>query len=130
VRFGLLLPSDDSAGGSQGYGEYLIEGQRPTVWNAAKAMQAIRGVRLEGNRPGTRVTAGRRGAAVAGKVLDCANHPLAGLTVRLERKAGGVWKTARTGKTGVTGSYLLAARGAGTYRVVADTRRSVSVTVR
>jgi hypothetical protein len=130
AKFSLLLPSGDSAGGSMGFGEYLINGTRPTVWNAAKAMQAIRGISLEGNRPGTRVTARRRGAAIAGNVIDCANHPLAGHAVRLERKTGGVWRSAGTGKTGAAGTYSLAARGAGVYRVVAGARRSNSVTIR
>jgi hypothetical protein len=130
AKFSLLLPSGDSAGGSQGYGEYLINGQRPTVWNAAKAMQAIRGIRLEGNRPSTRVTAARRGAAIGGRVVDCSSHPLAGLSVRLERRAGSTWTLVRTGKTGAAGSFVLATRGAGVYRVVAGTRRSGTVTVR
>lgn len=130
AKFSLLLPSGDSAGGNQGFGEYVINGTKPTVWNAEKAMQAIRGIRLEGNRPSTRVTAARRGAAIAGTVLDCASHPLAGLTVRLERKAGSRWTAARTGKTAATGAYVLATRGAGVYRVVAGTRRSGTVTVR
>lgn len=128
ARFGLLLPSGDSTGGSNG--EYLINGMRPTVWNAAKGMQAIRGISLEGNRPSARVTARRRGAAIAGNVIDCANHPVAGHAVRLERKTGSAWRAARTGKTGAAGSYSLATRGAGIYRVVAGARRSNSVTVR
>ena len=88
AKFGLLLPSGDSAGGSQGFGEYLINGTRPTVWNAAKGMQAIRGISLEGNRPSTRVIARRRGAAIAGSVVDCTNHPIAGHAVWLERRTG------------------------------------------
>jgi hypothetical protein len=130
AKFSLLLPSGDSAGGSQGFGEYLIEGTPPTAWNSAKAMQAIRGIRLEGNRRSTRVTAVRRGAAVVGKVLDCSSHPLAGLTVQLERRAGTTWTVARSGKTGADGSYVLSTRGAGVYRVLAGTRRSGAVTVR
>lgn len=130
VKFSLLLPSGDSAGGAQGFGDYLINGVAPTVWNREKAMQAIKGVQFEGNRPATRVTAARRGAAVAGKVLDCSNHPLAGQGVRLERKTGGSWSTARSGKTNGGGVYSLGTRGPGVYRVVADARRSVIVTVR
>ncbi len=130
AKFGLLLPSGDSAGGSMGFGEYVINGTRPTVWNAAKAMQAIRGISLEGNRPAARVTAGRRGAAIAGKVIDCASHAVAGQAVRLERKAGSAWRSVGTGKTAATGSYSLSTRGAGVYRVVAGTRRSSSITVR
>lgn len=130
AKFSLLLPSGDSAGGTMGFGDYLINGTRPTVWNAAKAMQAIRGIRLEGNRPSTRVTAARRGAAIAGKVLDCSSHPLAGLTLRLERRTGSTWTAAGSGKTDAAGSYVLATRGAGVYRVLAGTRRSGVVTVR
>lgn len=130
AKFSLLLPSGDSAGGAQGFGDYLISGTRPTVWNAQKAMQAIRGIRLEGNRPSARVTAARRGAAVVGKVLDCSSHPLAGLTVQLERRAGSTWTVARSGKTGANGSYVLATPRAGVYRVLAGTRRSGAVTVR
>lgn len=130
ARFGLLLPSGDSAGGSQGFGEYLINGTRPTVWNAAKGMQAIRGISLEGNRPSARVTAGRRGAAIVGKVIDCASHAVAGQAVQLERKAGNAWRAVGAGKTRATGSYSLATRGAGVYRIVAGTRRSGSITVR
>ena len=130
ARFSLLLPSGDSAGGAQGFGEYLINGTRPTVWNAAKGMQAIRGISLEGNRSLARVTARRRGAAIAGSVLDCSKHPVAGHAVRLEQRAGGGWRAVGTGKTGAAGTYSLATRGAGVYRVVAATRRSNSVTVR
>lgn len=113
-----------------GFGEYMISGMRPTDWNAAKAMQAIRGVSLEGSRPAVRVTARRSGAAIAGRVVDCTNHPVAAQVVRLERKAGSAWRVAGTGKTGASGSYSLPARGAGTYRVVAGTRASNSVSVR
>jgi hypothetical protein len=130
TRFSLLLPSGDSAGGTMGFGEYVINGMAPTAWNAAKAMQAIRGISLEGNRPATRVTARRRGAAVAGKVLDCANHPVASQAVRLERRSGGGWTAAGSGRTLPTGSYSLPTRGAGTYRVTAAGRASNSVTVR
>jgi hypothetical protein len=130
ARFGLLLPSGDSAGGAQGYGEYVINGTRPTVWNAAKAMQAIRGISAEGNRPATRVTAGRRGAAIAGSVVDCSNHPLAGHGVQLEQKAGSTWRGVRSGKTGAAGTFSLTTRGAGVYRVAAGTRRSSTITVR
>ena len=57
----LLSPFSNSAGGTIGFGEYVINGMRPTDWNAEKGMQSIRGVRLEGNRPATRVTAAARG---------------------------------------------------------------------
>lgn len=129
AKFSLLLPSGDSAGGSIGFGEYVINGVRPTDWNATKAMQAIRGIRLEGNRPAARVTARRSGAAIAGTVSDCANHPVAAQTVRIERREGSAWRAAGTGRTSASGSFSLPARGPGTYRVVAGTRPSNSVSV-
>ena len=83
-----------------------------------------------GQPAGKRVTAARRGAAVAGNVLDCTSHPVAREALVLERRVGRAWTSARTGKTGANGSYSLVARGAGTYRVIAGTRKSNSVTVR
>jgi len=129
TKFSLLLPSGNSAGGDMGFGDYIINGMRPTDWNAAKAMQSIRGVRLEGNRPGARVTAVRRGAAIAGNVTDCSKHPLAGQAVVLERRSGSSWSRAASGKTIATGAYSLRTRGAGIYRVVAAGKRSAPVRV-
>lgn len=129
TKFSLLSPSSNSAGGTSGYGEYVINGMRPTDWNAAKAMQAIRGIRLEGNRPAAGVVARRRGASIAGSVFDCSKHPVAAQAVVLERKTGGAWSAVGTGKTSTNGSYSLAARGAGVYRVVTGARRSNTVNV-
>jgi hypothetical protein len=128
MRVSLLLPSGDSAGGS--FGEYRINGMRPTDWNTEKAMQAIRGVRLEGNRPATRITASARGRRVSGRAADCDAHPLAGLTVQLQRRAGRAWRTVSSTRTSAGGTYSLAARSAGTYRARAGTRTSASVRVR
>jgi hypothetical protein len=129
AKFSLLLPSGNSAGGAQGYGDYLINGMRPTDWNTEKAMQAIRGIRLEGNRPFTRLTASRRGRSVVGSVLDCSRHPLAGLTLRLQRKAGGTWAAAGSSRTSANGTFAIPTRRAGTYRVVAGSRSSNAVSV-
>jgi hypothetical protein len=129
AKFSLLLPSGDSAGGTIGFGDYLINGKRPTDWNAEKGMQAIRGVRLEGNRPGARVTASARGRRVSGRVVDCNVHPLAGLTVQLQRRATS-WRTVSSARTSASGTYSLTARAPGTYRVRAGTRTSASVRVR
>ncbi len=130
AKFSLLLPSGNSAGGTIGFGEYLINGRRPTDWNAEKAMQSIRGVRLEGNRPAARVTAAARGRRVSGRVADCNAHPLAGLTVQLQRRAGRSWRKVSSGRTEAGGTYSLAVRSAGTYRVRAGTRTSAAVRVR
>jgi len=130
AKFSLLIPSGNSAGGSTGFGEYLINGMRPSDWNAEKGMQAIRGIRLEGNRPGTRVTAAARGRRVSGRVADCNAHPLAGLAVQLQRRTGRSWRKVSSARTSAGGTYSLAARSAGTYRVRAETRTSASVRVR
>jgi len=130
AKFSLLIPSGNSAGGSTGFGEYLINGMRPSDWNAEKGMQAIRGVRLEGNRPAARVTAAARGRRVSGRVADCNAHPLAGLAVQLQRRTGRSWRKVSSARTSAGGTYSLAARSAGTYRVRAETRTSASVRVR
>lgn len=130
AKFSLLSPSGNSAGGSSGFGEYRINGMRPTDWNAEKATQSIRGVRLEGNRPATRVTAAARGRRVSGRVADCNAHPLAGLAVQLQQRTGRSWRTVSSARTSAGGTYSLAARSAGTYRVRAGTRSSASVRVR
>jgi len=130
AKFSLLLPSGNSAGGSIGFGEYLINGMRPTDWNTEKGMQAIRGVWAEGNRPGARVTAAARGRRVSGRVADCSAHPLAGVTVQLQRQSGRRWVRAAKGRTTATGTFSLPARSAGTYRVVVGSRRSAAVRVR
>lgn len=130
AKFSLLKPSGNSAGGAMGYGEYRINGMRPTDWNAEKGMESIRGVRLEGNRPAKRVTAAARGRRVSGRVSDCNAHPLAGLAVQLQRRTGRSWRTVSSARTSAGGTYSLAARSAGTYRVRAGTRTSASVRVR
>jgi hypothetical protein len=130
AKFSLLLPSGNSAGGSIGFGEYLINGMRPTDWNAEKGMQSIRGVRLEGNRPASRVTAAARGRRVTGRVADCSAHPLAGLTVQLQRRSGRRWVRAAAGRTTAAGTFSLRARAPGTYRAVVGGRRSAAVRVR
>jgi len=125
ASFDLLVPSSNSASS----GEFNISGMRMSDWNTAKAMQSIRAIRFEGNRPATRVTAAVRGRRVSGRVADCDAHPLAGLTVQLQRN-GRAWRTVSSGRTAAGGTYSLAARSAGTYRVRAGTRTSASVRVR
>jgi len=130
AKFSLLIPSGDSAGGSTGFGEYLINGMSPTDWNAEKGMQSIRGIRFEGNRPARRVTAATRGRRVVGRVADCNAHPLAGLAVQLQQRTGSSWQTVSSARTSAVGTYSLVARSAGTYRVRAETRTSAPVRVR
>jgi hypothetical protein len=128
VNVSALSPSGDSAGGSMGFGEYVIEGMKPTEWNRIQVLETFKGMRLEGNLPAARLTATRRGATIAGRATDCNRAPLAAQALRLERQVGRTWRAAGRGKTKADGSYALAApRGGGPYRVVAGTRRSAAV---
>jgi hypothetical protein len=126
ASFDLLIPSSNSASS----GEFGINGMRMSDWNAAKGMQSVRGIRFEGNRPATRVTAVVRGRRVSGRVLDCSVHPLAGLAVELQQRTGGLWRTVSSARTSPGGTYSFTGRSAGTYRVRAETRTSAPVRVR
>jgi hypothetical protein len=126
ASFDLLIPSSNSASS----GEFKINGVGASDWNAAKGMQSIRSIRFEGNRPASRVTAAARGRRVSGRVLDCNVHPLAAVAVELQRRAGSSWQKVSSGRTNAAGTYSLAARSAGTYRVRAETRTSKAVRVR
>ena len=105
ARFSLLIPSGDSAGGSTGFGEYLINGKSPTVWNAEKGMQSIRGIRFEGNLSARQVTAAARGRRVSGRVADCHKNGLAGLAVQLQQRTGSSWQTVSSSRTSAGTSW-------------------------
>ncbi len=126
AKFDLLFPSSNLTNS----GEYGINGTRMTDWNAAKAMQSIRGIRFEGNRLATRVTAVARGRRVSGRVADCNAHPLAAVAVELQSRTSSSWQKVSSGRTNAAGTYSLPARSAGAYRVRAGTRTSASVRVR
>lgn len=131
AKFSLLAPSSNSAGGSIGFGEYQINGRRPTDWNAEKGMESIRGIRLEGNRPASRVTAAASSRRrVTGRVVDCDTHAVAAAAVQLQRRSGRAWRTVASGRTSATGAYTLRARSAGTHRVRSGARTSPSFRVR
>lgn len=122
TTFSLLIPSDNRTG--------PISGMSPVDWNAEKAMQSIRGIRFEGNLSARRVTATARGRRVSGRVADCHANGLAKVAVQLQQQTGGSWRTVSSARTSAGGTYSLAARSAGTYRVRAGTRTSASVRVR
>jgi hypothetical protein len=131
VHLSTLRPSGDSAGGSMGFGDYLVKGTfKPTVWNREQLLLAIQGIRIEGPLPASRVTAAARGRRVAGTVGDCHAHPVTATRVTIERRAGRRWVRARAGLTSGRGAYSVAVRRAGTYRAVVGARRSRAVTVR
>lgn len=124
VRLSLLLPSSDNA---HSIGDAVIEGMPPSVWNRMQILDVFARVVLDGNLPAARVSAGRRGRAIAGRVTDCNRHPLAAQPVTLEQRAGRSWRVVSRGKTLRDGSYALPARGKGPFRVVTGTRRSGAV---
>jgi hypothetical protein len=130
VRVSALTPSGDSAGGSMGFGEYVIEGMKPTEWNRLQVLETFKGLRLDGNLPAARVTATRRGASIAGTATDCNRQPLAAQRVVLERLSGKKWARAAVGKTTATGAFALRSSGPGTYRVEVAGRRSAAVLIR
>jgi hypothetical protein len=130
VRFGLLKPSGDSAGGSMGYGDYLINGQKPTDWNKQQALVALDGVRLEGNLPTGRVSARASGRRVSGRVTDCQSHAVAGSRVELQKRVGRRWARVAGATSSATGAFTLRARGAGLHRVVSGSRTSATVRTR
>jgi hypothetical protein len=131
VHFSTLQPSGDSAGGSMGFGDYLVKGSvKPTVWNREQLRIAIDGVRLEGPLPATRVTAAARRRRVSGRASDCYAHPVAGTRVTLEHRVGRRWARAGAAVTSAAGAYAVGVRVAGVYRAVVGTRRSAAVRVR
>ena len=130
ARFSMLSPSGNSAGGSIGYGDYVIAGRRPSDWNAEKGLESLRNVALEGNRPASRVTATARRGAVLGQVQDCDRHGVGGATVQLQQRSGRTWRTVTSGRTNATGNYTLRARTPGMYRARVGTRTSPAVRVR
>lgn len=125
-----LSPSGDSAGGPMGFGDYVIEGMKPTEWNRLQILETIKALRLDGNLPAARVTAARRGGTIAGTATDCNRQPLAGQRVVLERLSGKKWARATVGKTTATGAFVFRSSGAGTYRVEVAGKRSAPVRVR
>ena len=131
VHFSTLQPSGDSAGGSMGFGDYLVKGSvKPTVWNRQQLRLAIDGVRIEGPLPAARITAAARGRRISGRVSDCHAHPAAGMRITLERRAGRRWVRAATAVTTASGAYSARARTPGLYRATVGTRRSSAVRVR
>lgn len=100
--------------------ECTVRGTPVETWHRETARAAIRQVRLEGNLPPARVTARVRGRTITGSVADGFGHPVAGVTVRHERRVGRRWRAAGSGRTSASGIYSLRPRRAGTYRVVAS----------
>jgi hypothetical protein len=99
-------------------------------WNRSQALAAIEGTRLEGPLPIGGVVAKAAGRTVRGTVQDCHRHPVPSAAVSLQTKSRGTWRTVRSGRASRSGTFLLTASGAGTYRVTAGAKASAPVRVR
>jgi hypothetical protein len=95
ARFGLLSPSSVPTGTG---GEYTVDGTPALDWNRRQLDVSLQGVSLIGPLPVGTVTARASGGGVAGRVTDCAGHPVPGARV----VARGV-----SAKTDLNGSYRL-----------------------
>lgn len=111
AQFSLLSPGSVYA--SDPSDVFLVDGVPARTWNRDQAVLALSQVALEGYLPAGRVTARASGRNVSGTVRDCRGDPMAGIDVRL---LSGRTPVART-KAAADGSYRLAARGPGAYRV-------------
>lgn len=111
ARFSLLSPVSD---------DHTVGGVLGSTWNRQQAEFALAGVSLAGSLPPARVSARAAGRKVRGEVRDYLGHPVAGATVRLERRDGNRWKSVGSVRSGANGSFSLGARQAGTYRAVAS----------
>lgn len=117
VVFDLSDPPADDAGS---LGSFTVGGLPASAWNLAQAKAALGRVYVEGNLPPARVRARRSGGRVRGSVSDVLGHPVSEVSVALERRSGGSWRTAATGTTTTGGRFALRAARPGSYRVVAS----------
>jgi hypothetical protein len=108
--------SDTDASG----GAVTVNGLSSRAWNRRAAELALKSVALEGALPISKVKARASGRTVSGKVLDIAGQGVGQAKLVLQRRAGGGWRKAVTGKSKLTGAFSLRAPGSGQYRVVAS----------
>jgi Carboxypeptidase regulatory-like domain len=116
LAFALDTPdSDTSAAGAE-----TVNGVAASAWNRRAASRVLKSVRVEGALPISRVKVRAKGRRISGSVTDVNGQAVGQAKLALQRKAGAHWKTARTGKTSLTGTFALRAKDAGRYRVVAS----------
>jgi hypothetical protein len=134
IKFTFAAPAANTVPGS---GDNLVLGSfLASSWNRGQAFVALSGVQLEGNLPPSVVSIrhDRRKRALRGKVVDSFKHPLVGVPVGLERRAGSGWRRAGSTRTSAQGTFSFGASGAGRYRatvtVAGTTIRSGSVPTR
>jgi hypothetical protein len=131
LHISALTPASDSAGGSMGFGEYRIQGMKPTEWNRAKVLETIRGVSVDGGLPAARIRLRAAGRVIRGSAADCNARPAAGVLAQLERRSGKRWKRVTGFRLTALGTFSTRIRwGSGTYRVVSGGKASNTVRVR
>lgn len=94
-------PDDDSA--------KRIKEMLPSEWNRQIVEQGVRGIAVDGNLAPQKVTARVRAGRMQGRVTDTVGHPVVGLKVLLERRAGSSWTRVTTGATNGNGEFALRA---------------------
>jgi hypothetical protein len=98
--------------------DYFVRGTiLASSWNRGQALVAMSRVKLEGNLPPSLVSIRQRrgGRVVAGFVLDFLRHPVVGIRVTLERRAGRGWRRVASVRTTRIGGYSFRV-APGTYR--------------
>jgi hypothetical protein len=109
VRFLLTRPESN---------DLFVNGSiQASSWNRGQALVAMSRVKLEGNLPPSLVSIRQRrgGRVVAGFVLDFLRHPVVGIRVTLERRAGRGWRRVAGVRTTRIGGYSFRV-APGTYR--------------
>lgn len=113
--FNLATPFTDSAGQ---YGQYAIEGVRPSAWNRSQALLLVRRVSLEGALPPSKITVRARKGRLAGTVVDIYGHPVSEAPIKLRIRRNGAWRPSGLGSTTPRGRFAFNGISAGTYRIL------------
>lgn len=106
-----------------------VGGTASRQWHVDAVQAAAARVVVDGNLPAARVTARAQRRRVVGFVNDGLGHPLVGVRVTLERRAGRAWRRAASVSTNASGLYSVLARP-GRVRVAVESIRSRTVRVR
>lgn len=110
VRFLLTRPESN---------DVVVNGSiRGSSWNRGQSFVALSRIRLEGNLPPSLVSirSRRQGRTLSGFALDFLRHPVVGVPVTLEQRAGSGWRRIATTRTSRIGRYDFKVVAGRTYR--------------